>query len=183
MKSRIIVVLCSCFCLLAFSAVGGRAESKKAGANALKGVVQDGAGQAIEKAAVYLIPAADVEAMGKTRIDVKKNSPNDEPLEDNLAANIDNYKNGTTDRKGSFSVTGVPDGKYFIYVMPDGQRYLPGGDKANKSISAKEFQGKTIKIQLSGSTPDNAVYVGSSKCLTCHPAYESLKKTLHKLGI
>ena len=183
MKSRIIVVLCSCFCLLGFLAVGAQAESKKAGAYALKGVVQDGAGQAIEKAAVYLIPAADVEAMGKTPLEVKKNSPNDEPLEDNLAANMDNYKNGTTDRKGSFSVTGIPDGKYFIYAIPAGNRYLPGGDKANKSISAKEFQGKTIKIQLSGSAPDNAVYVGSSKCLTCHPTYESLKKTLHKLGI
>ncbi len=182
MKKGLVLLFVSIFAMgvIAYTA---QAEGEKAADNVLKGVVKDASGQAIEKAAVYLIPSYDVEAMGKTTLEVKRNSPNDEPLEDNLAANIDKYKNASTDKKGSFKITGIPDGKYFIYVMPFDKTYLPGGDKSNKSMSTSEFKGKTINFLLSGNIPDNAVYVGSSKCLICHAAYGSLKKTLHKLGI
>ena len=177
MKKRLALLFVSIF------AMGVTAYSAQAEDNILKGVVKDASGQEILKAAVYLIPSSDVEAMGKTTLEVKRNSPNDEPLEDNLAANIDKYKNASTDKKGNFKITGIPDGKYFIYVMPSDKTYLPGGDKSNKSMLTSEFKGKTINLLLSGNIPDNAVYVGSSKCLTCHAAYGSLKKTLHKLGI
>ena len=160
-----------------------QAAEKKTGNNTLRGIVQDASGQSVGKATVYLIPSADVEAMGKKPIEVRRNSPNDEPLSDNLAANIDKYKQGTTNAKGNFMISGIPDGKYFIYVAPADKTYLPGGDKSSESMSTADFRGKTIKILMSGNIPENAVYVGSSKCLTCHPAYGSLKKTLHKLGI
>jgi predicted CXXCH cytochrome family protein len=183
MNMKLWILACVFVCVLGLVVYGTRAEGKKAGESSLKGVVQDSSGQAVEKAVVYLIPSADVEAMGRTPLEVKGNASNDEPLEDNLAANIDKYKKASTDRNGNFAVTGFPDGKYFIYVMPSDKTYLPGGDKAGKAMSADELKGKALKILLSGNIPDNAVYVGSSKCLTCHPAYGDLKKTLHKLGI
>jgi predicted CXXCH cytochrome family protein len=163
--------------------VSGALAQGKPGANSLKGTVQNGSAQMIEKATVYLIPAADVAAMGKTPLEVKVNASNDEPLEDNLAANIDKYKKGITDMKGAFRISGIAGGSYFIYVVPVDKTYLPGGDKSNKAMSTKSFKGKTVKIVLSGNVPENALYVGSSKCLGCHPTYGSMKKTLHKLGI
>jgi predicted CXXCH cytochrome family protein len=183
MNRRILIVLLVLICALGFVVYGTQAEGKKTNDNAVKGIVQDGSGQAVGKATVYLIPSADVEAMAKTPIEVKRNSPNDEPLEDNLAVNIDKYKNAITDGKGGFSVSGIPDGKYFIYVQPADKTYLPGGDKSNKAMSTTELKGKTIKILLSGNVSSDATFVGSSKCLTCHQAYGAEKKTLHKLGI
>jgi predicted CXXCH cytochrome family protein len=182
MKRRVVSMLCVALFALAFVVYGAQAAVTKKGANVLKGTVQDASGQMIEKAVVYLIPAADVEAMSKTPVEVKQNSSNDEPLEDNLAANIDKYKKAATDKKGSFRISGIAEGKYFIFVAPADKTYLPGGDKSNKAMSTADFK-KPVKILLSGNAPDNAVYVGSSKCLTCHAAYGDLKKTLHKLGI
>jgi hypothetical protein len=51
-------------------------------------------GHKVANATVWLIPAADVAAMGKTPIEIKKDAKNDEPLEDNLAANRDRYMKG-----------------------------------------------------------------------------------------
>jgi predicted CXXCH cytochrome family protein len=183
MKRRGISLLYISFFAIAFIIYGVQAETKETGNNTLKGTVQDVSGQMIDKATVYLIPAADVEAMGKSPLEVRRNSPNDEPLEDSLAANVDKYKRASTDKKGGFAISGIADGKYFIYVAPSDKTYLPGGDKSNKAMSSAEFKGKTVKILLSGSAPENAVYVGTSKCLTCHAAYGAEKKTLHRLGI
>ncbi|HJX11347.1 MAG TPA: cytochrome c3 family protein [Candidatus Binatia bacterium] len=183
MKRRIVSILCIALCALILVVFGTYGAEKKSGGNVVRGTVQDVSGQMIEKAAVYLIPADDVAAMAKTPLQVGRNSANDEPLEDSLAANIDKYKKASTDKKGNFTISGVAEGKYFIYVAPSEKTYLPGGDKSNKAISTTELKGKTIKILLSGNTPDNAVYVGTSQCLTCHAAYKAQKKTLHGLGI
>ena len=171
------------FVALTFVVYGVEGAEKKSGGNVVRGTVQDVSGQMIEKATVYLIPAGDVAALAKTSLEVRRNSPNDEPLEDSLAANIDKYQKASTDKKGNFTIAGIADGKYFIYVAPSDKTYLPGGDKSNKALSTTELKGKTIKILLSGNTPDNAVYVGTSQCLTCHAAYSAQKKTLHGLGI
>jgi predicted CXXCH cytochrome family protein len=179
MKQRILSVLCIGLFALAFIVNGAQA----AGAAGLKGTVQDLSGHMIEKATVYAIPAEDVAAMGKTPLEVKVNSSNDEPLEDNLAANIDKYAKATTNTKGKFSFKKAPAGKFFLYVVPADKTYLPGGDQTYKAMTVAGLKGKPVKILLSGNTPDDALYVGSSKCLACHPAYGGLKKTLHKLGI
>ncbi|TRZ66246.1 MAG: hypothetical protein D4S02_07220, partial [Rhodocyclaceae bacterium] len=87
----------------------------------VKGVGEDGSKETFLKVAdatVWLIPAGDVAAMGKTPIEVKKDSANDEPLEDNLAANRGRYLNTKTNAKGEFSFGNVPGGKYFVYVEP-----------------------------------------------------------------
>lgn len=183
MNRKILVLLLISFSVLGLIVYGTQAEGKKVGDNALKGVVQDASGQAVENATVWLIPSSDVDAMAKTPTEIKRDSKNDEPLEDNLAANRDKYQKATTDKKGGFKISNVADGKYFIYVEPSDKEHLPGGDKSNKAISTAEFKGKTIKILVSGNVPADAAYVGTSKCLTCHKAYDTEKKTLHKLGI
>jgi predicted CXXCH cytochrome family protein len=150
----------------------------------VKGVVQDGSKQPVAGATVYLVPAADVAKLAKTpSIEIRKDVPNDEPMEDNLAANRDTYLKGTTDKNGVFTISGVPDAKYFVYVDPSDRDHLPGGDLSNKAMAASDLAKTPLAIQVSGKTPDNATFVGSSRCLACHGAYGDVKKTLHKLGI
>jgi predicted CXXCH cytochrome family protein len=150
----------------------------------VKGVVQDGSKQAIPAAVVYLIPAGDVAKLAKPpSIEIRREAPNDEPMEDNLAANRDTYRQGTTDRNGAFTISGVAAGKYFVYVEPSDRNHLPGGDLSNKAMAAEELAKKSLAIQVSGKAPENATYVGSSRCLLCHKDFADLTKTLHKLGI
>jgi hypothetical protein len=150
----------------------------------IRGAVQDKSGQAIANATVYLIPTADVLALRKAPSTVtKSNVPDDEPMEDTLAANRDKYQKATTDQKGNFTIGKVAQANYFIYVEPSDREHLPGGDQSNKALSASVLSAKPIRILLSGKTPDNAIYVGSSQCMACHQQYGDEKKTLHKLGI
>jgi len=150
----------------------------------VKGVVQDGSKQAVAGAAVYLVPAADVAKLRTApSFEIRRDVDNDEPLEDNLAAKRDNYPQGTTGPDGAFAIAEVPDGKYFVFVEPADREHLPGGDLAQKAMTAAELAATPLAIQLSGKIPDNASFVGSSKCLTCHKDYADLMKTLHKLGI
>ncbi|MGE4477975.1 MAG: cytochrome c3 family protein [Deferribacterales bacterium] len=148
----------------------------------VKGTVKDVSGQAVANAVVYFISAADVEKLASVPTEFKRDSLNDEPLEDLLAANKSKYKAAVTDTSGKFSITGVDSAKYFAYVAPAGAKYLPGGDKSRKSFTASDIKG-SLDILVSGNVPSDAEYVGSSKCLTCHKEYMSTKKTLHKLGI
>ncbi len=160
------------------------AQSAAAKPVTVRGVVQDGSKQPVAAAAVYLVPAADVARLAKPpSIDIRKDVPNDEPMEDNLAANRDTYRKGTTDRTGAFTISGVADGKYFVYVEPSDRDHLPGGDLSNKAMAADELASKPLAIQVSGKVPENATYVGSSRCLVCHKDFGDVKKTLHKLGI
>ena len=155
-----------------------------AAAATVKGTVSDGSKQPIAKAAVYLVPAVDVVNLGKAgAIDRKKNSPNDEPIEDTLALKRDKYQKGMTDSKGNFSIDKVADGKYFVYVEPTDSEHLPGGTLSNKSMTAIELAKAPLKIAISGKSPENATFVGSSKCMSCHSDFASVKKTAHKLGI
>jgi hypothetical protein len=149
----------------------------------VSGVIKNISKQTVSKATVYLIPASDVAEMAKTRMDIKKNATNDEPMEDSLAANKDKYKKAASDIQGKFSITGVADDPFFIYVVPADTTYLPGGDKANTALSAKELKGKQVEIFLSGNIPAGSTFVGTTSCLKCHKTYASEKMTLHNLGI
>ena len=152
----------------------------------VKGVVEDGSKETFLKVAdatVWLIPASDVAAMGKTPIEVKADSPNDEPLEDNLAANRGRYLNTRTNAKGEFSFGNVPGGKYFVYVEPATSKYLPGGDKSRKALGTDELGAAPLLIKISGNVPANATYIGSSACIECHEDQKHFTKTLHRLGM
>jgi len=149
----------------------------------VRGVIKDGAKQTVAKATVYLIPASDVAEMAKTKMEVRKNAANDEPMEDSLAAHKDKYPQGRSDTLGKFKIAGVAEGKYFLYVVPADATYLPGGNKANTAVATKELNGKSVEILLSGNIPADATFVGTSSCLKCHQTYATEKMTLHKLGI
>ena len=151
-----------------------------------KGVVEDGNKDAFKKiadATVWLIPSADVAAMGKTPLEVKNDSKNDEPLEDNLAANRNRYLNAKTNAKGEFSFANVPGGKYFVYVEPATDKYLPGGDKSRKALGTDELGAAPMRIKISGNIPSGSKYTGSSACIECHQNQQHFTGTLHRLGI
>lgn len=153
------------------------------GGTTVRGTVSDGSKQPISGAAIYLVPAADVGKLSKTPVDRKRNSPNDEPMEDNLAANRDKYRKATTDKKGAFSLANVPAGKYFVYAEPSDAEHLPGGSLANTAMTTAQLAKTPLRILVSGKIPEGADFVGSSQCLACHGDYATIKKTKHKLGI
>jgi len=173
------VVVATGSTILALAPVAG------AKAATVRGAVQDGSKQSVAGAAVYLVPAADVAKLAKApSIEIRKDVPDDEPLEDSLAANRARYPKGTTDKNGAFTISGVADGKYFVYVEPSDADHLPGGDLSKKAMTADELARQPLAVQVSGKTPHNATFVGSSRCLVCHKVYSGeVKKTLHKLGI
>lgn len=152
-------------------------------ATAVSGAIKDVSAQNVQGATVYLIPSADVMEMAKGKMEIMKNAKNDEPLEDNLAANKDKYKKATSDDQGNYTIADVPDGSYFIYVVPKDNTYLPGGDKADRAVSTADLKGNKVEILLSGNIPADATFVGSSNCLKCHKDYATEKMTLHKIGI
>jgi predicted CXXCH cytochrome family protein len=168
----------------AMIAFASHADAQKIGG--VKGVVKDGSGQLVAGATVYLVPADDVAKLARApSIEIRKDVPNDEPMEDNLAANRDRYQKAVTNAKGAFVLSKVAQGKYFVYVEPAAadQEHLPGGTLVNKAMTAAELGKKPVTIQVSGRAPGNASFVGTSRCLSCHGGYGDVKKTLHKLGI
>lgn len=180
-RFKLLFVLLLAVC---FVTMGMPAAAEKAGGKAVRGTVKDVSGQAVAGATVFLVPASDVAGLyRKPPFDIVRNSSNDEPFEDNLALHRDKYLRGTTDNKGGFTIPKVPDGKYFVYAEPSDAAHLPGGDISSKAMTTKELAAKSLKVLVSGRVPENATFVGSSKCLSCHKKYGSLKKTLHKLGI
>jgi predicted CXXCH cytochrome family protein len=172
------------FFAVCFLALGMQAGAQKAGGKSVKGTVKDASGQVIENATVFLVPASDITALyQKPPFEIVEDSPNDEPFDDNIAANRNKYLNGITDNQGNFTIGNVPEGKFFVYTEPSDTEHLPGGSIANTAMALSELTAKPLKVLLSGKSPENATYVGTSKCLTCHKKYETIKKTLHKTGI
>lgn len=152
----------------------------------VKGVVENGSEDRFQKipdATVWLIPAADVAAMAKTPIEVKKDANNDEPLEDNLNAHRDRYLHVKTNANGEFDFASVSGGDYFVYVEPKDDTHLPGGSLTRKALSTSELAAKPVKVKVSGNIPADATYVGTSACLKCHDDKEHFKQTMHRLGI
>jgi predicted CXXCH cytochrome family protein len=171
-------VAASAVALLGLAAGGG------AWAQAVSGTVTDGGKRAVPGATVFLVPAADVAKLAKApSFQIRRNVDNDEPMDDNITANGDKYTQVVTDSRGAFSIPKVAAGRYFVYVVPTDGRHLPGGTLTNKSLTEKELGAKPLAIQLSGKVPDNAVPVGSSRCLKCHDEYADIAKTAHRLGI
>ncbi len=165
-------------------ALFGLAASAGAWAQAISGTVTDGGKRAVSGATVFLVPAADVGKMKKApSFNIRRDVDDDEPMDDNIAARGDKYTQAVTDGSGNFSIANAAPGKYFVYVVPDDDRHLPGGTLTNKSMTTAELSAKPLAIQVSGKTPANAVYVGSSRCMKCHDDYVDQGKTLHKLGI
>src|SRR3990172_1614385 len=60
---------------------------------------------------------------------------------------------GATDATGAFTISGVADGKYFVYVEPTDRDHLPGGDLAKKAMAAGDLARKPLAIHLSSKIP------------------------------
>ena len=168
--------------LLAASILG--LSTAPAWAQDVKGRVTNNGTLAVAGATVYLVPGADVAKMKKApSFVIRRNVADDEPMEDNLAGNRDKYQHGVTDANGAFSIEKVASGRYYVYVEPVGNTFLPGGTLANKSMTSAELAAKPLAIEVSGNVPANATYVGTSDCLDCHEKQAAFSKTAHKLGI
>ncbi len=153
-------------------------------AQRIQGQVTNGGSTPVAGATVYLVPGADVARMKKApSFEIRRNVADDEPMEDNLARNRDKYFQGMTDAKGAFRIDKVADGRYYVYVEPVGNTFLPGGSLANKSMTVAELRAKPLEIEVSGNVPANATFTGSTECLECHEEQAGLAKTAHKLGI
>jgi hypothetical protein len=180
-------------CVLALASVAFTFGCTEGGFKSLpttqvSGIVEDGNPKLkvvhkVADATVWLIPATDVAAMAKTPIEVKRDAKNDEPLEDNLAANRASYLKAKTSAKGEFNFENVPGGNYFVYVEPATSTYLPGGDKSRKALSNVQLGAKPLTIKLSGNVPADATYVGTTECLECHQDQKHFINTQHRLGI
>src|SRR3990172_13133227 len=131
MSRRFLMLLSIAFCVLGWIVSSAEGEEQKPIGATVRGTVQDRSGMAISNATVYLIPTADVVALRKApSIEIRRNAPDDEPMEDTLAANRDKYQKAATDKKGNFTIAKVADGNYFIYVEPSDKEHLPGGDQS-----------------------------------------------------
>jgi hypothetical protein len=94
-------------------------------------IVENGAGMPVVAATVYLVPAGDIDDTPFDNSDVLSGASEDadEPLEDAIRLHGAGYIQGVTDVNGAVTLAGVPQGRYFWFVMPDDAdtEHLPGG--------------------------------------------------------
>ncbi len=153
------------------------------------GEVVNPVGIPVVGAKVYLIPATAIDMARITASDIYyppyRAEAYDEPLEDAIRAKGLEFPSAITDTEGKFLIPKVPDGNFFVQVMPsEGDReHLPGGDKSRSANAAEYLRGKYVNIKVSSRPPSNATYVGSSTCLRCHPQRETIKQTGHKVSL
>lgn len=140
--------------------------------------------------AVFLVPASDVEALSETPIDLFL-SPEatamlevDEPIEDLLDANGDDYEQAGVDESGVYRFESLPEGVHFVVWVPadDDDAHLPGGDSSSSSVDTASLIGMQLDIRVSGQPSAGATYVGSSTCLGCHGLH-SITRTAHNVGL
>ena len=153
---------------------------------AFAGTLTGPAGELIEGATVYLVPAHLIDQTPITAADVLSGASEtyDEPLEDLVAAAGADFDRSVTDGDGEFSIDDIEDGEYFVYVAPGAGdlEHLPGGDLCRSSLDAEELRGTTTDVELSSSASSSAVYVGMSTCLACHDDHATETQVAHRLG-
>ncbi len=129
-------------------------------------VVGNGAGI---NATVFLIPAAEVAA-----------SMSLQPLEDCTSSAT---TSASTDADGRFSVS-LPPGRYFLFARAAISGYLPGGSVSRSALVVDSGEALTdLTVELSDRPPEDAAYVGSSRCLECHADASGHMRTLHSIGL
>lgn len=146
------------------------------------GKVTDRGGATLTDGTVYFVPAADVAALPATTIAV--GSADDEPLEDNIAANGSAYPKAAVEADGRYVLPTLAAGSYFVTFVPatTDPDHLPGGSLCRKALSSIELIGTRRDLEVSSATPAGAEYIGSGRCVQCH-GRTSISKTMHRLGI
>jgi len=138
---------------------------------------------AVSSATVVLIASEDVEAADSIQ-----------PMEDTaravMAGTNTNGFTATTDANGNYTITGVPDGGYYLVVIPAATdtEHVPGAKRVALQVSGgvlvagSDGQVGNGDIEITQIQSAAANYVGASTCLTCHPDKQKAKKTLHFVG-
>jgi hypothetical protein len=148
------------------------------------GFVKSAAGTAATGGTVYFVPSADVAALPAPAIPYVVDSPNDEPLEDLIASNGAGYQKAAVGANGSYSLTTLGAGSYFVTYVPaaDDATLLPGGSSSRRALPATSLVGKQLDIDVSSAVPADAHYVGSGVCVSCH-GIAHISETMHRIGI
>jgi len=139
---------------------------------------------------VYLVPAADVETLSETPINLFLSPEDtemlaiDEPIEDLLDDNGDSYEQAEVDSSGTYRFETLPEGSYFVVWAPaaDDAEHLPGGDSSSVSFDTASLVGMQLDIRVSSQPGSSATYVGSSTCMVCHGLH-STTRTAHNVGL
>lgn len=156
-------------------------------ANGVVGFVRDTAGAPVAAAKVYLVPQGQIPDAGlelSTNIALVRADPNDEPLEDPIAANGASFAQATTNVDGIYRIATIPSGSFFVVVEPDALDvgHLPGGSLCRKATARADLAGKQVNLTISTRPSAGAVYVGPSVCLNCHGKVHTLA-TAHMNGL
>jgi hypothetical protein len=146
-------------------------------------------GHPVVGAKVHLVPITAMDVTTRMTASAIYASPYpaeayDEPIEDAIRSRGAAFPKATTDERGNFTIPNVPDGRFFVHVMPatTDTEHLPGGDRSRQSYPAQELRGQTMLIRVSSAPSAAARYTGSSTCLSCHKDKEHWRRTAHKLG-
>ncbi len=141
---------------------------------------------------VYLVPAADVEVLSETAIDLFLSPaetaalPIDEPIEDLLDTNSDSYQKAQVDADGVYRFEMLSediDSVFVVWTPADGDaEHLPGGDSSSVSFDTASLVGMQLDIRVSSQPGPSATYVGSSTCMVCHGLH-STTRTAHNVGL
>lgn len=153
----------------------------------LVGVVTDVSGRRVSGGIVYLVPAADVEALGSTPVDLfasptdVASSGVDEPLEDAIDTSGDGYAQAVVGTDGVYAFSSLPSGNYFVVWTPAAvdDAHLPGGRDCRTAFSSDSLVGGRLDIEVSSTIPAGASHVGTSTCLGCHGRHR-LTRSAHK---
>ncbi len=157
----------------------------------LVGQILEPNGTLVPGGTVYLVPAADVEALAPIDLLTLFASPqetealdNDEPIEDLVDLNGDSYEQAPVDAEGSYRFETLPDGSHFVAWFPaaDDEWHLPGGDYSRVAFATESLIGMRMDIRVSSQPSSAAIYVGSSTCMVCHGLH-STTRTAHNVGL
>lgn len=144
----------------------------------------------VSSGVVVLVPAADVEALSQTPIDLFA-SPDDaamslvdEPIEDLLDENGEGYEQVPVAADGEYRFETLPEGRHFVVWAPadDDEQHFPGGDSSRTSFDSSSLVGMQMDIYVSSRPSPAASYVGSSTCMGCH-GLPSTTRTAHNVGL
>jgi predicted CXXCH cytochrome family protein len=166
-----------------------RGEVWSASGAAVVGRAASDPGHPVAGATIHLVPVTAIDVTTPMTASAIYASPYpaeayDEPLEDAIRSRGAGFPQATTDARGDFTIDDVPDGRFFVHVMPgpNDTEHLPGGDKSRRSYSAEELRGQAMTIEVSSSPSATARFAGSSTCLACHKDKQHWQQTAHKLG-
>jgi predicted CXXCH cytochrome family protein len=165
---------------------GGAAPPPSDGTAQIQGTVTDprtDQSPAVAGATVVLVAAGDVE-------DADSIQPMEDTARAVMAGTNTNGLMATTDANGNYTITGVPDGGYYLVVIPADidTEHVPGAKRVALQVSGGmlvaggDGEVGDGNIEISQIQSPSANYVGASTCLTCHPDKQKAKKTLHFMG-